>query len=252
MPATPAPHGVENPPTLPWPGPRVEHAGRGDRGEAVATGSRAVVAGHVDDHVGRCRLALKTLTLPPVPSFTVTALGTIWPALKLRLEPKIGWVEPVGQSCRKEPAVGLDHRHVQHDRIGVQRHAGQTADLHVTDAGRTGLHGVENAPTLVAPGRESSTRPGTSGWKSVPVVLPVGVTAVDAERGGAVADGVVGLDRERVGGAVGEAGDRAAERTGRPRAGLGPRRRGGDVAGDGGAAVAGRRGPRDRRLRVAG
>ncbi len=43
------------------------------------------------------------LTLPPVPTPTITRLGTVWPATKLRLDAS-GMVTPVGHTVRK-PAV---------------------------------------------------------------------------------------------------------------------------------------------------
>jgi len=33
-----------------------------------------------------CPMALKTSTLPPAPTFTVTRFGTVWPAAKLRFD----------------------------------------------------------------------------------------------------------------------------------------------------------------------
>src|SRR6266853_3907818 len=43
------------------------------------------------------------LTLPPVPTPTITRLGTVWPATKLRLDAS-GMVTPAGHTVRK-PAV---------------------------------------------------------------------------------------------------------------------------------------------------
>ena len=103
-----------------------------------------------------CRL--NTLTLPSAPSLMVAALGTVWPAVKLRLDPDVGWALPVGHSCRNDDAV---------TSVTVTFNTAASASAGTppnpptcTSRAAPAPHGVANAPTLDPPARESSTRPG--------------------------------------------------------------------------------------------
>src|SRR4051812_29429038 len=96
---------------------------------------------------------------------TVTALATICPASKLRLEPNCGRGALEGQSWRNEGAVALTTVTLRTTAAA----SGGTPPWPATLMSRVvpDPHGEAYGPMFVPPERESRMRAGSIGWKRV-------------------------------------------------------------------------------------